>query len=317
MPEVTEELRLAQQHAVANFYNMMSALRRRRDELPLRQFVQEVVIRSDYLPRLQQSGRADDAERADNVQEFITAAARFESSAADPSLESFLEHVSLISDIDEAEALESTVSLMTLHSAKGLEFPTVFLIGLEEEVLPHYRSMGDPAEIEEERRLCYVGMTRAQQRLYLSHCSRRTIFGDTQHREPSRFLRHLPDDLIQHEGTMPSARRVKTPQLESEMAMTGRRLDLTSILSRAKSAKSKPQAETSPGKSPEPAAKREKTEPHTAGDYSVGDRVKHSKFGEGMVVSIKPDSAGDVIVVAFPDAGIKKLLAEYAGLEKV
>ncbi len=317
MPEVTEELRLGQQRAVADFYDMMSGLRRRCEELSLRQFVQEVVTRSDYLPRLQQSGRADDAERADNVREFITAAARFESSAEEPSLGSFLEHISLISDIDQAESLESTVSLMTLHSAKGLEFPVVFLVGCEEEVLPHYRSMGDPAEIEEERRLCYVGMTRAQQRLYLSHCSRRTIFGDTQHREPSRFLGHLPDDLIQHEGTMPSARRVKTPQLESEMAMTGRRLDLTSILSRAKSAKNEPQAKPSPEKSSEPAAKREKTEPHTAGDYSVGDRVKHSKFGEGMVVSIKPDSAGDIIVVAFPDVGIKKLLAEYAGLEKV
>jgi len=321
MPEVYEPLRLAQQHAVADFYDMMSALHQQVDQLPLRGLVQEVVTRSGYLTRLHESGRADDAERAENVEEFISAAARFGSTAQDPSLAAFLERIALIADIDEAESLDSAVSLMTLHSAKGLEFPTVFLVGMEEEVLPHYRSMNDPAEIEEERRLCYVGMTRAQKQLYISHCSRRTIFGETRQMAPSRFLKHLPADIVQQCGAPLADRQlIESPELESEMQMTGRRLDLTAVLSRAKAGDSAPQPEPQ-----EPARKRrkprahtkEKTEPYTAGEYSVGDRVRHTQFGEGMVVSIKEEETGATLVVAFPEKGVKKLLAQYAGLEKV
>ncbi len=321
MPEVYEPLRLAQQHAVADFYDMMSALHQQVDQLPLRGLVQEVVTRSGYLTRLHESGRADDAERAENVEEFISAAARFGSTAQDPSLAAFLERIALIADIDEAESLDSAVSLMTLHSAKGLEFPTVFLVGMEEEVLPHYRSMNDPAEIEEERRLCYVGMTRAQKQLYISHCSRRTIFGETRQMAPSRFLKHLPADIVQQCGAPLADRQlIESPELESEMQMTGRRLDLTAVLSRAKAGDSAPQPEPQ-----EPTRKRrkprahtkEKTEPYTAGEYSVGDRVRHTQFGEGMVVSIKEEETGATLVVAFPEKGVKKLLAQYAGLEKV
>jgi len=312
-PEVVADLRLAQQHAVAEFHDMMQALVRRREQLPLRKFVQEVVTRTGYLPRLRESGRADDAERADNVEEFITAAARFESTAKQPTLVAFLERISLISDIDQAEALDSKVSLMTLHSAKGLEFPTIFLAGCEEEVLPHYRSMNDPAEIAEERRLCYVGITRAQRRLYLSHCSRRTVFGDTREMKPSRFLADLPEELVQRSGRPAPPALIQTPGLAAEMAMSGRRLDLTEVLSRAKS-----RPASGEGKPARAGVRtKRKTEPHSAGEYSVGDKVRHAQFGEGMVVSIKQDGQGDTLVVAFPGAGLKKLLVEYAGLEKV
>ncbi len=316
--EVREPLRTVQRNAVADFYDMMSALQERRGELKLRESVQEVVTHSGYLARLQRSGRADDAERAENVKEFITAAARFEDTAEDPSLEAFLERIALISDIDQAESLDSAVSLMTLHSAKGLEFPTVFLVGLEEEVLPHYRSMNDPAELEEERRLCYVGITRAQEQLYISHCSRRTVFGNTTQMQPSRFLSDLPDEHVQHCGAVPPAPRlVEVPDLEAEMAMTGRRLDLTTVLSRAKARGAAATGDAQKKREKRPKAKvRQKTEPYAAGEYSVGDRVKHAQFGEGMVVSIKEDDSGAVLVVAFPDQGIKKLLAQYASLER-
>ncbi len=321
MPEVCEPLRLAQQHAVADFYDMMSALHQKVGQMPLRGLVQEVVARTGYLTRLHESGRADDAERAENVEEFISAAARFGGTAQDPSLAAFLERIALIADIDEAESLDSAVSLMTLHSAKGLEFPTVFLVGMEEEILPHYRSMNDPAEIEEERRLCYVGMTRAQKRLYISHCSRRTIFGETRQMAPSRFLKHLPADIVQQCGAPLADRQlIATPELESEMQMTGRRLDLTAVLSRAKSGDSAPQPEpqepTRKRRKPR-AHKKEKTEPYTAGEYSVGDRVRHAQFGEGMVVSIKEEETSATLVVAFPDKGVKKLLAGHPSLAKV
>jgi len=300
-----DELRQPQQHAAADFYDMMTALQKRKEQLPLAKFVREVVTRSGYLQRLQESGRADDAGRAENVEEFVTAAARFQKNHTDNSLVAFLEHIALISDIDQAEDLSTAVSLMTLHSAKGLEFPTVFIAGLDENLLPHYRSMGDEFELAEERRLCYVGMTRAQQRLYLTHCHRRTIFGETQQMQPSRFLEDLPDEAVQRRGQLARAtgpRLVEPPEEAPEMRMSGRRLDLTKILSRATSSAT-PGANQSP--SSQPIA------------YHVGDKVRHPKFGEGRVVTIEGEGGEAVIVAAFPDQGVKKLLAQYAKLEKL
>jgi len=304
-----EQIRPREQQAVADFYDMMQGLRARVDKVALVEFVREVVRRSGYLQRLRESGRADDAGRADNVEEFVTAAARFQKSHDDSSLVAFLEHIALISDIDQAEALGSAVSLMTLHSAKGLEFPTVFIAGMDEQVLPHHRSMNDDFELAEERRLCYVGMTRAQQRLYLTHCHRRTIFGETQSMAPSRFLKDLPDEAVQRRGELAPGvgpRLIQSPEPTPEMRMSGRRLDLTKILSRATG---RPAATGQP--QPTEAV------PSSAGEYTVGDKVNHPTFGEGRVVSIKSEGDEAVIVVGFPDKGIKKLLAQYAKLEKL
>lgn len=307
--EELEQIRSREQAAVADFYDMMRALQNRIDNLSLVESVREVVRCSGYLQRLRESGRADDAGRAENVEEFVTAAARFQKNHDDSSLVAFLEHIALISDIDQAEALGSAVSLMTLHSAKGLEFPAVFIAGMEEQVLPHHRSMNDDFELAEERRLCYVGMTRAQQRLYLTHCHRRTIFGETQPMQPSRFLKDLPDEVVQRRGELaPGAgpRLIESPQQAPEMQMSGRRLDLTKILSRATG---RPAATDQ--------AQPTEAVPSSAGEYTVGDKVSHPTFGEGRVVSIKGQGNEAVIVVGFPDKGIKKLLAQYAKLKKL
>ncbi len=306
-----DQIRIREQQAVADFYDMMTALHSRIDKLSLVKLVREVVKRSGSLQRLRESGAADDAGRAENVEEFVTAAARFQKTHEDNSLVAFLEHIALISDIDQAKELGSTVSLMTLHSAKGLEFPTVFIVGLEEEVLPHYRSMSDEFELAEERRLCYVGMTRAQQRLYLTHCHRRTIFGETQQMQPSRFLKDLPEEVVQRRGELApgsSPRLIEAREEIPEMQMSGRRLDLTKILSRA-TAGATASAEQS-RRSAEPI-------PSSAGDYTVGDKVSHPSFGDGRVVSIKGTGDEAEIVVGFPDKGIKKLLARYANLKKL
>ena len=309
-----ESLRVREQQAVADFYDMMTALRRRIEKLPLTKLVREAVQRSGYLQKLRESSAADDAGRAENVEEFVTAAARFEKTYEDNSLVAFLEHIALISDIDQAEELDSTVSLMTLHSAKGLEFPTIFMVGLEEQVLPHYRSMNDELELAEERRLCYVGMTRAQQRLYLSHCHRRTIFGETQQMQPSRFLKDLPAEAIERRGELaPGAgpRLIESPAEVPEMQMTGRRLDLTKLLSRTRTARDEAKGQISAAGTATPPV------PSTAGDYTIGDKVSHPTFGEGRVVSIKGQGEEAEVIVGFPQKGIKKLLAQYARLQKL
>ena len=300
-------------HAFRAFVELIDGLVRLAAEVDLPTLAREMIRRTGYLERLKASAKADDARRAENVEELVSVAARFVARRGEGTgLLEFLEYLALSADIDKAEALGEKVSLLTLHSAKGLEFPTIFLAGCEEEVLPHYRSMNDPAEIAEERRLCYVGITRAQRRLYLSHCSRRTVFGDTREMKPSRFLADLPEELVQRSGRPAPPALIQTPGLAAEMAMTGRRLDLTEVLSRAKS---RPAGEGKPARAG--ARTKRKTEPHSAGEYSVGDKVRHAQFGEGMVVSIKQDGQGDTLVVAFPGAGLKKLLVEYAGLEKV
>jgi DNA helicase-2/ATP-dependent DNA helicase PcrA len=147
----------------------------------------------------------DAQSRVENVKEFFSVTEEFEKVSEDRSLRAFLEQVALISDIDTYEDGANAVTLMTLHSAKGLEFPVVFIVGLEEGLFPHQRSMGDPEELEEERRLCYVGMTRAKEELHLSHAHLRTFMGQTQRRERSRFLKEIPGHLL-------SRPRASTPE---------------------------------------------------------------------------------------------------------
>jgi len=202
------------------------------------------------------------------------------------ALPSFLEDVALITDVDEYDATADAVTLITLHAAKGLEFPVVFILGLEEGLLPHMRSLesGNPAELEEERRLCYVGMTRAKDHLYLVRAFRRAFSG---HHPPSRFLADIPPDLVAQ------SQRVAEPTLFS--ARHRHRYATVPVRSRV-------------GGEPPPPVE----------SFSAGDHVRHPKFGEGIVVSCEPSGTDYQVVVAFQgEAGIKKLLLSFAPLEKV
>ncbi len=326
-----ESLRPTSRQALAAFHDLIEALRRESEHRPLTEFVRSVVERSGLLEKLRQSASAEDAGRAENLEEFVTSARRFQEQSDDPSLGAFLEHIALISDIDEAQDLENSVSLMTLHSAKGLEFPIVIMVGLEEGIFPHERSMGDEFELEEERRLCYVGITRAQRLLYLTYAHRRTIYGETRRMQPSRFLSDLPAELVDWRtelSTMPQRLLAVTEDSFGQRVIGGRRIDLTELLSRVKSRKRAGKAEAE-NATPQVAASGRRADRRASGRrtedleqaaslprFAVGERVVHDKFGEGVVVTTQGEGPDAELTVAFRGAGVKRLLARYAKLEK-
>ena len=210
-------------------------------------------------------------------------------------MENFLGRVALVSDIDDAELGEEAITLMTLHSAKGLEFSVVFLVGMEEGIFPHARTLMDEEEIEEERRLCYVGITRAERTLFLSHARMRTVFGHTVSYPPSRFLKEVPRNLI-HEFKRPQLQRTVSqqaaPQREKRATNTNWFLQpKTSFMPKEASANST--------------------------TFSAGEKVSHAKWGEGTVVSVNNTADGQEVKVAFAGAGIRSLLTKYAVLKKL
>jgi DNA helicase II / ATP-dependent DNA helicase PcrA len=212
------------------------------------------------------------------------------------ALPEFLEQVSLVGEQDEFDQEDSTLTLMTLHIAKGLEFPAVFMVGLEDGIFPHYRSMTSTAELEEERRLAYVGITRAQERLYLCHAWSRTIFGQTQFNPPSRFLNELPEELIHLRESEGGGRRVHD---------RGRR---------SYSVIGLPDRQPSPGYEPAGPGGIPRHEPPS---IAAGDTVVHDKLGEGVVVNVEGGGGDALATIRFDDVGEKRLLLSYAPLKKV
>jgi DNA helicase-2/ATP-dependent DNA helicase PcrA len=211
----------------------------------------------------------------------------------------FLEEVSLVADADQLPDDSSSVVLMTLHTAKGLEFPAVFILGLEDGVFPHLRSLGEPEELEEERRLCYVGITRARERLYLSHAWSRTLFGSTQYNPPSRFLKEIPEHLTELvDGSRSRGRFGRDRIVDAAMRPPP---------------SNRPSFSARPGIAPAPARS---TGAERLG-IRVGDDVMHGKWGEGVVLEII--GAGDTAeaVVRFPSVGEKRLLLAWSPLKKV
>ena len=305
-----EELPLRARAALESFHHLIEGLREAAGRAPLPDLVRQMVERTGYLERLRNSAKADDARRAENVGEFLSTAARFvRRRGADATLSSFLEYVALVSDLDQAENLDTSVSLLTLHSAKGLEFPYVFIVGLEEGLLPHYRSLDAETDLAEERRLLYVGMTRAQRRLWLSFAQRRMQFGEVRRSDPSRFLQDLPREGVKRGGRSPLSGGLVDVPVEEEAPpepapATGRRpLDLTRILSKAQAAS-------------RPAASPSEEQPAPATEWRVGQKVVHAKFGRGVIVTVKAGRSGPELVVAFPGGGVKQLDPRLAPLER-
>ena len=292
--------------AVGRFGTLMQDLIDLSPEFAVKDLIREVLIRTGYEGCLVAEKSADAEARLENVRELITAAETFAERSEDESLGAFLEHVSLVSDVDGMAEPDQLVTLMTLHAAKGLEFDTVFVIGMEESVFPHARSFDDDVALEEERRLCYVGMTRARKRLYLSAARQRSLYGETRYNKPSRFLMEIPGELVREEGGQGSFDRVIRDELSSlgMFAVPGQgRLDLTSVLSRRK-----------PMGKPARAAGVARAAAASAGGLSPGDKVTHAQFGRGMVVGLQDNG---VVTVAFERAGVKKLSLAYANLEKI
>ena len=257
----------------------------------------KILDRSGYLQDLRDERNEDAEGRIENLAELVSAAREYESREQEPSLGSFVDRLSLLSDADEEQGVQNArLWLMTLHSAKGLEFPTVILAGLEEGLFPHSRSAEDQEELEEERRLCYVGMTRARARLVLTGAARRRIFGEYQSSEPSRFIDEVPPQLLEQVAPTysSSAYQGNFPHYEFRTNPYGRGRRI---------------------KEESPTYAYEDEDQSVVGSLRPGTRVKHAQFGTGTVLSVEPLDDDTKLVVRFNAVGQKTLRAKYARLE--
>jgi len=284
--------------AVAGFNQIMEALRAHwEDGAGPARMVEFAGVESGYLMELEEDRTVEAQGRIENLQELSGVAAELIAREPDASLSDFLEQVSLVGEQDEYDEDDSAVTLMTLHIAKGLEFPVVFIVGLEDGIFPHYRSMTDTAALEEERRLAYVGITRAQQRLYLCHAWSRTLFGQTQYNPPSRFLGEIPERLLalQEGESEGSGSRGAYPRAgRGGGGVIGGR------------------SSASEHATPAPAGPPRRETPK----IDPGDTVLHDKWGEGVVLTVSGAGDGTEATIAFSDVGEKRVLLAYAPLRK-
>ena len=287
------------------FAELLNALRKDAETMHLDELLSAVLERSGYEEMLKAEPDKGE-ERLENLAELATNLLNYENEAEEPSLSGFLEEIALMTDIDNYNAQADAVVLMTLHSAKGLEFPVVSIPGMEEGIFPGIQSMYYPEEVEEERRLAYVGITRAKRKLFLSHANARMIFGSTSRNLPSRFLQEIPDTLTEKLGRRAAGFSTSFGLSEAAEAPTTRygayrgngilQRQREATAAASKIAKGKPAAPTV--------------------DYKVGDTVRSKVFGQGVVLSVKPMGNDKMLEIAFDTAGTKKLMANYAKLEK-
>ena len=276
------------------FADVIERLSELSDEVSLDVLVRETLERTGYKQMLIDAGEQE-AERLENLEEFISNVIEYQQNAEEPSLTGFLEETALVADVDRYDENADAVVLMTIHSAKGLEFPVVFLPGLEDGIFPGMQSILDPGELEEERRLAYVAITRAKERLFITHTKCRLLYGRTQYNPRSRFVEEIPSALIEDE-TESSA---NTAYVQSRGGQQVRQ----NTVRREEITVGKPLARTAP-KSP-------------ATLFSEGDRVSHMTFGEGEILSVKPMGADTLYEIMFDKVGTKKLMATYAKLKKI
>jgi DNA helicase-2/ATP-dependent DNA helicase PcrA len=284
--------------ALLGFTAMIEELNRARHELNLLELLDLLLERTGYATYVQ-DGTDEGQVRWENILELRTVARDYAELPVETALTTFLEEVALVSDVDNLDDRVDAPTLLTLHAAKGLEFPVVFVVGMEEGLFPHSRSMDDPEQMEEERRLCYVGVTRAKERLYFLHTFRRTLYGESSVREPSRFLRDIPTHLVKGREKKREARQ-ESLGLGAGRFMGRKRTGFTSF---------SPDQGTrrAPAEPPQPSV------PH----FETGDEVLHEVFGQGMVIESKPAGGDEQVTVAFAGVGLKRLMAGLAPMEKI
>ena len=297
--------------ALTGFAKLIAGLRDQRNDLRLDELLNRLLERVDFEAALiAEHGEEEGADRWANVLELHNVTAEYVAMPIEAQLPSFLEEVALISDVDtldSAREREPGVTLITLHQAKGLEYPVVFLVGLEEGLLPHSRSTSDPDSVEEERRLLYVGVTRAKERLYLLYAFKRALWGRLEVATPSRFLGDIPEEHIQKAPT----REVKAMPAPSSGSPWGSGSSSSSQRRPQASAAMWGSAAKSGGSKPRPARAPSEAQ------FSAGQKVRHAMFGDGVVVSSKIAGDDEEVTVAFPGKGVKKLLAAFAKLERL
>lgn len=265
-------------------------------ETPIKEVVAAVLEKTGYRAELENSQNIQDQSRVENLDELLSVAEDFAKEGVEDNLTNFLEHVSLVSDIDNAEMKDESVTLMTLHAAKGLEFPAVFLVGMDQGIFPTSRALYDEVQMEEERRLCYVGITRAERFLFLTHARLRMMYGKTDYYSASSFLEEVPNEckLTYRRPTATAQRTVRQEtvaqkeQKKTSNWFVGSRTSFTP------------------------------KENSTSTEFKVSERVQHSKFGVGVIVEVKEASGGgQEVKIAFEGAGIRSLLTKYAVLKRI
>ena len=284
------------------FTAMIDEMRRQADDMGLVEFYEYVCRRSGYVGMLQKKNDMESRGRLENVEELSSSIQAFlENDPENPTLSGFLDEVALYTDLDSQEAGDNCVTLMTMHSAKGLEFPSVFVVGMEDGLFPGNRAMGEPEEMEEERRLCYVAMTRAKEKLTLTNARQRMLFGRTTPCMPSRFLKEIPEENMEWLG-------------KPEPRPTSSWDDFGDGPAYA------PQREARHG-AERPAHPERPVRPAAASapllQLQPGDGVRHSAFGQGMVLSVRPMGGDALVEVAFDRVGTKRLMLKAAGAHLV
>ncbi len=298
IPKLSAKVKLALEEFAAMVFTFMGQLGTR----PIHEIVEDVIETSGYAAALEEEKKEDNRDRLENLREFISVAKNFDDGAAEGEngLADFLAQIALISDVDQTEQSDGTVTLMTFHAAKGLEFPAVFMAGMEEGLFPHSRTLLDDTEIEEERRTCYVGITRAERRLYLTYARQRTIYGRTEMSRPSRFLAEIPEELVEHkEADFLGGTDLRAPSnIWSERSTRTERKRYMP-----------PQQHT--------AEDGSVIRPDASAAFKAGDAVRHSKWGDGRIVAISGSGEDAELSIAFPGEGIKKFVQKYAPILKL
>ena len=304
-----------------DFINQIEELRSKKDTLIISELIKETLRITGYSKALELEDTTEAENRLENLDEFLTVAIEFEEELADNTLADFLEGITLSSDIDNTDETENSVTLMTLHSAKGLEFPVVFLVGMEEGIFPGYKSIGEQKELEEERRLCYVGITRAKQHLFLTCARQRTIFGSTSCNQVSRFVKEIPEELLDgYEEALADRREKSYEDYRFEWKYGGGYNKSESTVNSYKVNDTegyvkKPEFAFRSAESFLSNLNKKKTSDIDLSIYKAGKRVYHKKFGEGNINYVEAEGDDLKVDITFEKAGHKRLMAKYAGLE--
>ena len=300
------------------FIEVIEDLISKKDEYTITELIKHTLKETGYTKALEDENSIEAENRIENLEEFLTVAVQFEEEEADNDLSTFLEGITLSSDIDGMDEEEESVTLMTLHSAKGLEFPVVFLVGMEEGIFPGYKSIGEPKELEEERRLCYVGITRAKNNLYLTCSRQRTMFGSTSCNPVSRFVKEIPENMLEGSSEIDSEpeNKFKDSNYEWSYGKSGNNGKVVSYKVDIPSSK------------PEPSFAFKSAESFLAklnskaqgndtdlSKYKEGQRIYHKRFGEGNISKIEPEGDDLKLDIQFDKVGHKRLMAKFANLE--
>ena len=306
---------------VGDFFTMMTPLMAMKDAIPLSTFVKQMVDQTGLMEQYQKEDSDEARSRVENIQEFLGAVEEFDRQTENATLEDYLENVALVTELDQAEEEKQSVTLMTLHSAKGLEFPNVFITGMEEGIFPSGRSLMDEQRMEEERRLCYVGITRAKERLFLSRASQRMLYNQINHNAPSRFLSEIPSRLLEDEW---EAKRKQTfkgdPMPQPKSYTSGYGLKSAPSVSQL----GQPRLTLGGNMLEIPGVQKGFTPSKARQNVSAlqnifkpGDRVMHRKFGEGNVVALKGSGADTRISIEFTAYGVKEFSLSIAPIVKI